>query len=77
MRILAGTPQAGPLGLLVVVALGIAVAFLARSLIKHLNRVPKSFDPPSPPPRAGASREPGKALEPRRTPPSGDSSDNG
>ncbi len=41
---LAATPQAGPLGLLMVILLGVAVAFLGRSLIKHLGRVPASFD---------------------------------
>jgi len=38
--------EAGPTALLVVVLLGIGIAFLARSMIKHLRRVPPSFDPP-------------------------------
>ena len=37
--------QAGPLGLLVIVLLGIACWFLYRSLSKHLRRIPASFDP--------------------------------
>jgi hypothetical protein len=40
----AGDPQAGPIGLALVVVLGIAIAFLGRSMSKHLSRVPKSFD---------------------------------
>jgi hypothetical protein len=41
--------QAGPLGLLVIALLGIAVLFLGRSMAKHLRRVPESFDPPADP----------------------------
>jgi hypothetical protein len=36
---------AGPFGLLLIVLLLIAVAFLVRSMGKHLKRVPRSFDP--------------------------------
>jgi hypothetical protein len=39
--------EASPLGLLVVILLGIAVVFLIRSMTKHLKRVPASFDPPA------------------------------
>src|SRR5690348_14749241 len=38
--------KAGPLGLLLLVLLLIAVALLVRSMTKHLKRVPVSFDPP-------------------------------
>jgi hypothetical protein len=38
--------EASPLGLLVVILLGVAVVFLVRSMTKHLKRVPASFDPP-------------------------------
>jgi hypothetical protein len=38
--------EASPLGLLVVILLGIAVIFLIRSMTKHLKRVPATFDPP-------------------------------
>ena len=37
--------KSGPLGLLLIVVLLIAVAFLVRSMSKHLKRVPPSFDP--------------------------------
>src|SRR5690349_3049911 len=37
--------KAGPLGLLLTVVLLIAVAFLVKSMGKHLKRVPRSFDP--------------------------------
>ena len=39
------TGTAGPLALLMISLLGIAVFFLARSMAKHLRRVPESFDP--------------------------------
>ena len=38
--------EASPLGLFVVILLGIAVIFLIRSMTKHLKRVPASFEPP-------------------------------
>jgi hypothetical protein len=37
--------KAGPLGLLLIVLLLIAVALLVRSMAGHLRRVPPSFDP--------------------------------
>jgi hypothetical protein len=37
--------KAGPLGLLLIVVLLIAVALLVRSMTGHLKRVPRSFDP--------------------------------
>lgn len=37
--------KAGPLGLLLIVLLLIAVALLVRSMTGHLKRVPPSFDP--------------------------------
>ena len=40
--------KSGPLGLLLTVVLLIAVAFLVRSMSKHLKRIPASFDPPEP-----------------------------
>lgn len=40
--------QAGPLGLFVIVLLGVALFFLIRSMNRHLRRVPQSFDPPAP-----------------------------
>jgi hypothetical protein len=37
--------KAGPLGLLLIVVLLIAVALLVRSMGKHLKKLPPSFDP--------------------------------
>ena len=37
--------KAGPLGLLLIVVLLIAVIVLGRSMGRHLKRVPRSFDP--------------------------------
>jgi hypothetical protein len=42
--------QAGWLGLVVILAMGVAVFFLYRSMNKHLRRVPPSFDRVPPPP---------------------------
>ena len=38
--------KAGPLGLLLIVLLLIAVALLVRSMTTHLKRIPPSFDEP-------------------------------
>jgi len=37
--------KAGPLGLLLIVLLLIAVALLVKSMSRHLKRIPPSFDP--------------------------------
>ena len=37
--------KSGPLGLLLTVLLLIAVAFLVRSMSRHLKRIPSSFEP--------------------------------
>ncbi|HVX44812.1 MAG TPA: hypothetical protein VHC49_13045 [Mycobacteriales bacterium] len=37
------TAQAGPLGLAVIVVIGLALFFLIRSMNTHLRRVPRSF----------------------------------
>src|SRR5919112_4403667 len=42
--------KAGPIGLLLIVLLLIAVALLVRSMTTHLKRVPRSFDPADAPP---------------------------
>lgn len=39
--------KAGPLGLLLIVLLLIAVALLVRSMTVHLKRIPPSFDEPA------------------------------
>ncbi len=36
----------GPLGLFIIVLLGIATVLLIRSMNKHLRRIPPTFDPP-------------------------------
>jgi hypothetical protein len=36
--------KAGPIGLLLIVVLLIATAFLVKSMSRHLKRVPRSFD---------------------------------
>ena len=38
--------KAGPIGLLLIVVLLVATAFLVKSMGRHLKRVPGSFDPP-------------------------------
>ncbi|TCO58503.1 hypothetical protein [Actinocrispum wychmicini] len=38
--------KSSPVGLLVLLVFLVAVVFLARSMTKHLKRVPASFDPP-------------------------------
>lgn len=58
--------QAGPLGLLVIVLLGIGLWLLIRSMNRHLRKIPTSFDPaaverrrrgePDPPPAPPAAR---------------------
>jgi hypothetical protein len=49
--------KAAPIGLLVIVLMGLAVALLLRSMNKQLKKVPKSFD----------SAEPAADLGPTRT----------
>ncbi|HEU5472028.1 MAG TPA: hypothetical protein VFV67_15355 [Actinophytocola sp.] len=39
--------KSSPVGFLVLILFFIAVAFLIRSMTKHLKRVPESFDPPA------------------------------
>ena len=58
MRVLADGPhnsgpdfgKASPFGLLVVVLLLISVLLLVRSMNRHLNKLPESFDPQHPEP---------------------------
>ena len=47
------TSQAGPIGLVLILALLIATVFLIRSMNGRLRRLPPSFDPP-----AGTAAEP-------------------
>jgi hypothetical protein len=60
--------KAGPLGLLLIVLLLIAVILLGRSMGRHLKKVPRSFDPADQVPDTPAelidppARDPGEAL---------------
>jgi hypothetical protein len=36
--------KAGPLGLMLIVLLGIAIVLLVKSMSRHLKRIPRSFD---------------------------------
>jgi hypothetical protein len=58
--------KSGPLGLLLTVLLLIAVAFLVRSMTKHLKRIPASFDPVDDADRVPDT--PAELLEPRPGP---------
>lgn len=49
--------KSSPVGLLVLLLFFIAVAFLVRSMTKHLKRVPASFDEPEPSSEAAESPE--------------------
>ena len=42
--------KASPVGLVVILLLGIATILLIRSMTKRLRRLPSSFDPPADPP---------------------------
>lgn len=62
--------EAGPTGLFVVILLAIGIYFLGRSMIKHMRRVPQSFDPPpepepepDPEPETGPGTVPPDAAE--------------
>jgi hypothetical protein len=60
--------KAGPLGLVLIVVLLIAVLLLGRSMGRHLKRVPRSFDPADQVPDTPAelidppARDPGEEL---------------
>jgi hypothetical protein len=69
--------KAGPIGLLLIVLLLIAVALLVKSMSGHLKKLPRSFDPddqlpevPDTPAELVEPREPGQDLleELRRAP---------
>jgi hypothetical protein len=57
--------KAGPLGLLVIIMLGVAVYFLYRSMVRHMNKVPASFDDTDPAePATPADRQPPAGSQP-------------
>jgi hypothetical protein len=51
--------SSGPVALILIIVLFVAVAFLIRSMSKHLKRVPATFDEPDP--RAEADSPVGEA----------------
>lgn len=57
--VLAAAPSgtAGPLGLLVVLLIGVSLVLLIRNMSGRLRRLPPSFDPPPEPP-ADEDRDP-------------------
>jgi hypothetical protein len=55
--------KSSPVGFLVLILFFIAVAFLIRSMTKHLKRVPASFDPPA----EDEAATPDKAEETEKT----------
>jgi hypothetical protein len=56
--------KSSPVGLLVLLLFFIAVAFLVRSMTKHLKKVPASFDEPSEPkPDADPDAKPADSVD--------------
>jgi hypothetical protein len=53
-----GDGVAGPVGLLIIVLLSVALVFLMRSMNKHLKRVPENFPDPQDAARADATAAP-------------------
>ncbi|HEV7213093.1 MAG TPA: hypothetical protein VGN47_15385 [Blastococcus sp.] len=60
--------KAGPLGLLLILLLLIATAFLVRSMTTHLRRLPRSFDPADRGPQVVVPDTPEELFRPRREP---------
>ncbi len=60
--------KAGPLGLLLIVLLLIAVALLVRSMTTHLKRIPPSFDAADQEPAVEVPDTPEGLLRPARRP---------
>ena len=52
----ASSSTAGPLGLLVVLLIGISLVLLVRNMNGRLRRLPKSFDAPNAPPAGDADK---------------------
>ncbi|MCW2599512.1 MAG: hypothetical protein JWM02_1341 [Frankiales bacterium] len=48
MNLAAGGSSAGPLGLLIILLLGVATVLLIRNMNARLRRLPKNFDTPPP-----------------------------
>jgi hypothetical protein len=62
--------KASPVGLVVILLLGIATVFLIRSMTKRLRRLPASFDPP--PQNTERDAPPRDATPEGDTPPTSD-----
>jgi hypothetical protein len=60
--------KSGPLGLLLIVVLLIAVALLVKSMSRHLKRVPRSFDPADRGPEVVVPDTPAELLQEGRDP---------
>lgn len=73
--------KAAPIGLLVILLLGVAMFFLLRSFTRQLKKVPATFDPPEPTDTgqaengvsrtAGAARVPASPVDRSTTPDDG------
>jgi len=61
--------KSSPVGLLVLLLFFIAVAFLVRSMTKHLKRVPASFDDPADDPADEPSDKASDEEKPEEEPP--------
>jgi hypothetical protein len=57
--------KSSPVGLLVLLLFFIAVAFLVRSMTKHLKRVPESFDKPADTPASSDDASSDDAEDPK------------
>jgi hypothetical protein len=55
--------KAGPLGLMLIVLLGIAIVLLVKSMSRHLKRIPRSFDEGSQP-RVVVPDSPAELVDP-------------
>jgi hypothetical protein len=58
--------KSSPVGLLVLLLFFIAVAFLVRSMTKHLKRVPESFDKPEDEPAEDKPAEDSDSVEEKK-----------
>ena len=64
--------KAAPIGLLVILLLGVAVFFLLRSFTRQLKKVPATFDPPEPTEPGRAEDGVGRTADAARVPASPD-----
>lgn len=64
--------KAAPIGLLVILLLGVALFFLLRSFTRQLKKVPATFDPPEPTGTGGAENGVSRTAGAARVPTSAD-----